>query len=179
MTTWADVEKGDRVKLAGRVYRVRKIKPKGKKARVVVEHKGIRAGESVVKLKDRVEKVDTLTGSDGRQKRWATPKELAQVLEPPKPAEGKDWTKAQGKIERVVGDELGARLIGEADDTGVGYYVPPCDVTTIALHLLVFHGGTGDLVDERTMLAEHEKMHAAALKGSPLEVNHWHTEKRP
>jgi hypothetical protein len=58
--------------------------------------------------------------------------------------------------------------------------VPPVDVSTVAAHLALFHGGIPSACeDEGAMLAAHTAQHAEARNGSPLAVNHWHTEKRP
>lgn len=200
--TWADVSKGDAVELGGREWIVAKIKPKGKKAKVKVEHKG-RSAKSVVKLADKVKLVarakdrDPLHDRDGAQRRWAKKSEQtfdrprgvsaglepgnAKKTKPPAPATGSPWDTPADRIERKLDEILGARLVAETPDAKVGYYVPPVDITTIASHLAVFHGGIPDAVadDEAKMLAVHRAQHDAALKGSPLAVNHWHTEKRP
>lgn len=199
--TWADIRKGDAVELGGREWIVAKIKPKGKKATVVVEHKG-RTAESTVKLADKVKRIaragerDPLHDRDGAQRRWAKKSEQtsnkpqptaglepgnSKKTKPPAPATGSPWDTPADRIERKLDEILGARLVAETGDAGVGYYVPPVDVMTIAAHLALFHGGIPDAVadDEAKMLAVHRAQHDAAFKGSPLAVNHWHTEKRP
>ncbi|UYL87165.1 hypothetical protein QEH40_gp44 [Microbacterium phage OscarSo] len=200
-TTWADVRKGDLVELAGREYVVRKIKAGKKKADVKVERKG-RTAESTVKLADRVtivakgdgSKHGPLTDEHGTARRWATKKEAREVLgesakleagdpsatKPPAKATGDPWETPHGRIERKLDEILGARLVGES--TGPeGYYVPPVNVTTIAAHMAVFHGGIPEACDdEGKMMLAHAAQHDAAKKGeSVLAVNHWHTEKRP
>lgn len=201
-STWADVKKGAVVELGGREWTVAKIKPKGKKATVVVELKGRRA-ESVVKLKDRVTIVRKGDGTkrgplhdpDGTARRWATRKEhdaelgtmttlapgdSSQTKPPAKP--GPDlWETPHGKVERMLGDLLSARLVAETTDENAGYYVPPVNVTTVAAHLALFHGGIPSACDddEGKMLGVHEAQHAEALRGAPLAVNHWHTKTRP
>lgn len=201
-STWADVKKHDVVELAGREYRVVKVKPKGKKAAVMVEHKG-RYFDSVEKLKDRVtivtknggSKKGPLTDEHGNARRWATKKEAEEVLgkggatiprgdpSATKPGKiGKDpWTDPKPGVETMLGDLLNARLVAESKDEAQGYYVPPVDVSTVASHLALFHGGIPEHMDnEGSMLIMHEAQHAEAKKtGAPLAVNHWHTETRP
>lgn len=202
-TTWADVKKHDVVELAGRKYRVVKVKAKGKKAAVMVEHKG-RYFDSVEKLKDRVtivtksggSKKGPLTDADGNGQRWATKREAEEVLgkggadiprgdstvtkPPAKP--GKDpWTDPKPGVESMLGELLNARMVGESTDESKGYYVPPVNVSTVAAHLAVFHGGIPEHMDnEGSMIIMHEAQHAEAKKtGAPLAVNHWHTATRP
>lgn len=198
-TTWADVVKGSTVELGGREYRVVKFKPKkdDKRARVVVEHRG-RYHDSVVKLKDRVKIIPPAPLHDvaGAQTRWATKPEHDAALStegatlgrgdavqtaPPSDPTGGLWDTPATKAEKKLDALLGARLVGEATDESAGYYVPPVDVSTVAGHLAIFHGGIpAACEDEAAMLRAHEAQHAGALKGeSPLAVNHWHTEKRP
>lgn len=198
-TTWADVKKHDTVELAGREYRVVKIKAKGKKAVVMVETKG-RYAESKVKLAERVTivkkgdgtKRGPLTDADGVARRWATKKEAAEVgvvlaagdssqTKPPAKPGPDLWETPHGKTERLLGELLSARLVAETTDESAGYYVPPVNVTTVASHLALFHGGIPDAVqdDEGKMLGAHEAQHAEALRGAPLAVNHWHTATRP
>lgn len=198
--TWADIRKGDAIELGGREWIVAKIKPKGKKAKVKVEHKG-RSAESIVKLGDKVKLVarakdrDPLHDRDGAQRRWAKPSEQTtraprgtglepgnpRKTKPPAKATGSPWETPADRIERKLDEILGARLVAETADAKSGYYVPPVDIMTIAAHMALFHGGIPDAVadDEAKMLAVHRAQHDAALKGSPLAVNHWHTEKRP
>lgn len=193
-TTWADVEKGTTVELGGREYRVVKLKRKrdGKRAAVMVEYRD-RHHESVVKLKDRVTIVP-LEGKQGEQTRWATKREHdaamttatidrgdAAQTKPPAPTEGGLWDTPETRAEKKLDAILGARLVGEATDEKAGYYVPPVDVSTVAGHLMIFHGGIpAACEDEAGMLAAHEAQHAGAKKGElALAVNHWHTEKRP
>jgi hypothetical protein len=197
-TTWADVAKGDTVELGGREYRVVRVKRKGKKVDVSVEAKG-RYAASFVKAKDRVKVVRTaadakkLTGPQGEQTRWAKKSELRESMgvelergnpkqtKPPAPAEGGLWDTPETRVEKRLDQLLGARLVGETSDPSAGYYVPPVDVSTVAGHLAIFHGGIpAACEDEAAMLAAHEAQHAGAKKGeAPLAVNHWHTEKRP
>ncbi len=203
MSRWQDVKKHDVVEMAGREYRVVKIKPGKKKAEVMVEFKG-RYISSKVKLADKVKiakkgdgtKRGPLTDENGTARRWATKKEAEEVLgkggatlpagdstktKPPKKAEhGDPWETPANRIERKLDELLNARLVGEATDENAGYYVPPVDVTTVASHLALFHGGIPERCeDEGSMLKAHEAQHAEALKGSPLATNHWHVSTRP
>lgn len=203
--TWADVKKGDAVELAGRVWIVAKIKPAGKKATVKLERDG-RTSKGKVRLKDPVvrkvgfarrareerERRDALHDRNGAQNRWATDRELREAMtrplpegdftkrKPPEKPTGGKWGKAKGDAEKVLAS-IGARLVGEAKDENAGYYVPPVDVSTVAAHLALFHGGIPEACDdEPKMLRAHEAQHAAAKKGEgALAVNHWHEERRP
>lgn len=197
-STWADVKKHDVVELGGRAWRVVKIKAKGKKADVMVEFKG-RYAESKVKLADRVKiakkgdgtKRGPLLDESGTARRWATKKEAAEVgvalpagdakqTTPPKKPSGDPWERPADRIERKLDELLAARLVGATTDESAGYYVPPVDVSTVASHLNLFHGGIPSACeDEGAMLKAHEAQHAEALRGMPLAVNHWHTATRP
>lgn len=197
--TWADVEEGDDVELNGRTWTVVKIKEKGKRAKVTVERKGVRAS-SEVRLKDAVRIVGRtpLFDGDGRANRWATDAEARKaeaesaparleagdpsVTKAPAKPKGGEWDKPVGKAEKAVTSLLGARLVGEATDPNRGYYVPPVNVTTVAAHLALFHGGIPSACDddEGKMLAAHDAQHAAAKRGEGiLSVNHWHEARRP
>ena len=199
-TTWADVKKGDTVELAGKPFRVVKIKPKGKKAKVTVDRGNGREYSSLVRLADRVpitaRKGDRgpLYDGNGTARRWATRAEAREVLtepkglpsgdssvtKPPKKASGDPWETQADRIEKRLDDLLQARLVGESHDENAGYYVPPVDVSTVAAHLALFHGGIPSACDdEAKMLGAHAAQHEEALRGMPLAVNHWHTKKRP
>lgn len=128
----------------------------------------------------------------GAQTRWATEREAekagvglkpgnAEQTSPPAPATGDVWDRPSDRVEKMLDKLLGAHLVGEATDEESGYYVPPVDITTIAAHLVAFHGvSPRDYRDEDDMLAWHEAQHAAALKGDAiLSPQHWHSEKRP
>lgn len=199
-TTWADVKKGDTVELAGKQFRVVKVKAKGKKAKVTVDRGNGREYSSLVKLADRVpiaaRKGDRgpLYDGNGTARRWATKREAREVLteprglpagdssvtKPPKKAAGDPWETQADRIEKRLDDLLQARLVGESHDENAGYYVPPVDVSTVASHLALFHGGIPSACDdEAKMIAAHAAQHEEALRGMPLAVNHWHTKKRP
>lgn len=195
--TWADISKGDVVELGGRPWSVVKIKAKGKKAKVIVEHKG-READSIVKLSDPVAIVkpkagplyEKVTPRASAQARWAKKSETTEPrglpagdpekTKPPKKATGGPWETPADRIEEKLDKLLSARLVGEASDENAGYYVPPVDVSTVASHLALFHGGIPDAAadDEGRMLAAHTAQHAA-ITSAPLAVNHWHTATRP
>lgn len=201
-STWADVKKGTVVELNGREWLVAKIKRDGKKAAVKLERRG-HTSKGVVKLKDRVtiakkgdgSKRGPLLDGAGTAQRWASRKELRETLDgtrlpagdpaqtkPPAKAKGSPWDTPTDRIEKKLDAILGARLVGVATDEDAGYYVPRVDASTVAAHLALFHGGIPEACDddERKMLKAHDAQHAAAAKGEGvLEVNHWHTEKRP
>jgi len=170
---WSKVRRGDVVEAGGIAWTIEKIKTKGKGAKVTIRN-GSRVAESKVKLAD---KVKMATAAPVAKQKKAKSKPTA----PPAPATGDPWETQQDRIERKLDEILGARLVGEATDPEAGWYVPPPDVTTIASHLLLFHGGIPEVAhgDEAVMLRGHEGEHALALEGMPLHVNHWHTEKRP
>lgn len=199
-TTWADVKKGDTVELAGKPFRVVKMKAKGRKAKVTVDRGNGREYSSLVKLADRVaitaRKGDRgpLYDGNGTAQRWATKREAREVLtepkglpsgdssitKPPKKATGDPWETQADRIEKRLDDLLQARLVGETHDENAGYYVPPVDASTVAAHLALFHGGIqAACEDEGAMLAAHAAQHDEAKRGIPLAVNHWHTAKRP
>ena len=196
MSTWADVGKGDIVELSGRPYTVVKIKKRDDgTAKVTVVRGGGQDYSSVVELDAAV----TISGSgaakplrrstpvDPRGDSGARPPASATLpvgdstmTGPPEPATGRKWSKQADDVERRLGDLLQARLVGESKDEAAGYYVPPVDVATVAAHLALFHGGIPDsCADEGSMVAAHEDQHTEALHGTPLPVNHWHTERRP
>lgn len=196
-TTWAKIEKGATVELNGRPYLVEKIKHDGKRATVRLSYKG-RASKGEVRLKDPVvlssaslrSKRGPVTDAAGTMQRWATEKEHRATLppgnpkdtKPPEKAKGDLWETPVGRVERKLDALLGARLVGISKDEDSGYYVPPVDASTVAAHLALFHGGIPEACDddESKMLRAHDAQHDAAKKGEGvLEVNHWHTEKRP
>lgn len=203
MSKWKDVKKHDVIEMAGREYRVVKIKAGKKKADVMIEYKG-RYISSTVKLADKVKitkagdgtKRGPLTDEHGTARRWATKREAEEVLgkggatlpagdatktKPPKKPGSDPWETPANRIERKLDELLSARLVGESTDESAGYYVPPVDVSTVASHLALFHGGIPEhMDDEGSMLIMHAAQHAEAAKnGHPLAVNHWHTETRP
>jgi hypothetical protein len=201
-STWSKVKKGDVVELAERNWTVVKIKAKGKKADIVVEYKG-RSAKSRVKLADKVRvtkrgdgaKSGPLYDPSGAARRWATRAEAKEALEssplpvgnpaqtkpPAKPGDGL-WDTPATKTEKLLDKLLEAHLVGEAKDEAVGYYVPPVDVSSVAAHLALFHGGIPEACDddEARMIAAHSAQHDAAKTGAGvLAVNHWHTPTRP
>ena len=197
-STWAEVEKGDVVTLDnGREWRVLKLKRKKKTVAVKVEHNGRTAEaelskKSRVKIAKRAADADPVQDVRGAQRRWAKPAELEEVLgrgdptrtKPPAKAEGPAWDErhAKGTAERTLEKVLGARLIAETPNEAAGYYVPPVDVTTVASHLALMHGGipgSGEYT-EGELLKIHADQHAEAKTiGASLAVNHWHENRRP
>ncbi|MCU1617764.1 MAG: hypothetical protein JWO98_5304 [Frankiales bacterium] len=208
MSTWADVGKGDHITVRGNDFVVVKVKRDGKKIDVkVTSAAGTFA--STVKAKDAVEIVKAPkkrkeplyreVANSGRlgeqQTRWATKREQEAADEPvraslpvgdpevtkrPHKASGGPWESPRGKAERAVADILGAVLVGEAEDEDAGFYVPPIDLSTVAAHLLLFHGVGGDQYAATTdALTLHANMHADAATGAAMTVNHWHTKERP
>lgn len=196
-TTWQDAEKGDVVELDGRAWTVLKIKKGKKTAEVKVEFKGRRAASTValkdrIRIKTRAADVDPVQDQWGAQRRWAKPAELEAVLgqgdasrtKPPAKAKGPAWDEkhAKGTPERTVEKILGARLIAESKNEAAGYYVPPVDVTTVASHLALMHGGipgSGEYVEGELLKIHADQHDEAKSRGARLAVNHWHTEKRP
>lgn len=195
-TTWSDVEKGDVVDLGGRAWTVTKCKPKKKTVVVRVEFKGRTSDAEVqrkskVKILTRAADVDPVQDKWGAQRRWAKPAELSAALapgdaartKPPRKPAGKKWDdKPDDKIEKRLGKVLGATLVGESANEAEGYHVPPVDVSTVASHLALMHGGipgSGEYT-EGELIAMHTAQHAEAkTRGARLAVNHWHTERRP
>lgn len=190
MTTWADVSKGDRVRMRGRVFEVVKAKRRGKRVAIELAGAGGRFA-SEVKAKAEVDVVaEPLHDERGAQRRWAKPAEVARgpllapgdpsLTSPPEPPAGPKWRKPlEGDAEAAVVSELGATLIAEATDTGEGYYVPPVDETTVQAHLVIFHDRRVLPSDEASALAEHDQEHRAAeANATLLPINHWHTERR-
>jgi len=178
---WSKVKKGDRLDLGGRVWTVEKIKPGKKKAEVRIRHKA-NVVRDTVKLADKVRISDqpepTRRRADPAPAPKAKPKK--QAKHPPEPATGDPWETQQDRIEKQLGQILGARLVGEATDPDAGYHVPPVDITTVAAHLAIFHGTIDPTASGTDMLAQHEKEHEEHLAGERrFTQNHWHTEKRP
>jgi len=193
MTTYADLDKGDRIELRGNAYEVVKAKRKGKVVKLTV--KGDRGTfSSEVKAKGEVALV-ALEGPAGEQQRWATPEEHAadepratalptgdaSVTKRPAKPQGSPWSdKPTDSTEVLLDQVMGAHLVGEATDENVGYYVPPVDVSTVAAHMLIFHGVAGDqYATAADALTLHEQHHDDAKTGAAMHVNHWHTKKRP
>lgn len=172
---WSEIRRGDVLDLGGREWTVEKIKPGKKKAEVKIRHKS-NVVRDKVKLADKVRVAERAQRAKTTSAR-STPKKMPTT--PPVPATGNPWETQQDRIERKLGELLEARLVGESTDGGAAYYVPPVDVTTIAAHMLIFHGGaTG--IDELEMLTRHAAEHAAAERGEArLNIDHWHTPQRP
>lgn len=170
---WSKIRRGDTIVAAGREWTVEKLKP-GKR-RIAVR---IRSGKHVAEQKvDPDEKITLAEPKQTKPARERAPK--PQPATPPKPAEGDPWETQQDRLERKLDKILGAHLVGEATDVDAGWYVPPVDISTVAAHMAIFHGGIPD-VDGGVILDVHGEEHRRALSGErALAVSHWHTEKRP
>lgn len=203
MPKWAKVSKGQAVILKGERYAVtkHKLNKKGTKVDVVLEGRRGRFERTVdADLKVELDPVEVqrartgrrssdseveggpLHDENGSQRRWATQGELEQVL-PPDPEKLKaPWAKTKGKAEKAITSVLGAKLVGEATDPNVGWYVPAVDIdpSTIDAHLLLFHDVQPE-GDYKAKVKLHDKLHADAIAGpfNALHVNHWHTTERP
>lgn len=189
MPKWSKVTAGDYVELRDRKYEVLKIKPKGTSAKVTVRGGGA-VFESKVALADKVTVVtEPLRDKSGQMQRWAKPSEDKSksglpagdpaAVKPPRKAIGEAWETPRDKVERKLDRILGAHLVGQADDEGSGYYVPPVDGSTVAAHVALFHGVDPSEYGVDDLLELHDNQHAQALAGIALTVNHWHTETRP
>lgn len=189
MPKWSKVTAGDYVELRDRKYEVLKIKPKGTSAKVTVRGGGS-VFESKVTLTDKVKVVtEPLRDKSGQMQRWAKPSEDKSkgglptgdpaITKPPSKRIGEAWETPRDKVERKLDRILGAHLVGQADDEGSGYYVPPVDISTVAAHVALFHGVDPSEYGVDDLLELHDNEHAQALKGIALKVNHWHTETRP
>lgn len=171
---WAKVKPGQTVALGGREWLVESNKPKGKKRRKVAVRSGAHAATSTVEADEKVRIVERLDVRSAPSK-----KSKPAPRKPPKPADGDPWETQQDRIEKKLDKMLGARLVGEATNVDAGYYVPMVDATTIAAHLVIFHGGIPEDAqgDEQKMIEAHARAH---MLGAPdLHLNHWHTENRP
>lgn len=176
--TWSKIRKGDVLDLGGREWTVEKIKPGKKKAEVKIRHKS-NVVRDTVKLADKVRIAERSAPAAPRKaEKPAPPKKMPK--KPPQPAHGDPWETQQDRIEKKLDEILGAKLVGESIDGERTYYVPPVDVTTVAAHLLIFHGGVDAHEDAAGMLHRHAAEHAAAERGeTTLAMVHWHTEQRP
>ena len=175
---WSKIRKGDVLDLGGREWTVEKIKPGKKKAEVKIRHKS-NVVRDTVKLADKVRIAERSAPPAPRKaEKPAPPKKMPK--KPPQPAHGDPWETQQDRIEKKLDEILGAKLVGESTDGERTYYVPPVDVTTVASHLLIFHGGVDPHEDGAGMLKRHAAEHEAAEHGeTTLTMPHWHTEQRP
>jgi hypothetical protein len=189
---WSKVEAGMRVELGGRTWSVDKVKLKGKLVKVTVTSSvGTFTRELKAKAEVTIARPEPLRDKRGAQTRWATEKELGAAglakgdptaTKPPtKTKGGSPWDKPAGQAERVLADGLRAVLVGEAADETRGYYVPPVDLTTVAAHMMLFHGGDAWAEKgEAELLTMHTIQHEQAkTTGAAFAVNHWHTKARP
>jgi len=178
---WAKVKPGDVLDLDGRAWTVEKIKPGKKKAEVKIRHKS-NVVRDTVKLADkvRISDVPPPRAAQGSRSAPASTKPVKQKKRPPEKASGDPWETQQDRIEKQLGQILGARLVGEATAENAGYYVPLVDITTVAAHMVIYHGTDITDLAEIGMLKLHEQEHAEHLDGKRNFLqNHWHTEKRP
>lgn len=196
MSTWGDVAKGDRVQLGTRVLVVDKVKHKGKKVRIVV-HDKLGTFDREVKAKDAVTIVPLRKLGDGRassddlhdrmgaQQRWAKQGESDGDEPKPKkrkqlegPHHGSPWDTPADKTERTLQQVLGATLVEESIDGGRTYAVPPVDISSVAAHLLIMHGGElGPDSDPVQLMAVHSALHED--NDVAVKVPHYHSETRP
>lgn len=175
---WSEIRRGDIVAAGGRDWEVLKITLGKKKAEVKIRHKS-NVVRDTVRLADKVRIAERkATSARPTPAKVKPPKKMPP--EPPKPADGDPWETQQDRIEKKLDSILGAKLVGESIDGAATYYVPPVDASTIAAHLLIFHGGIGEGEEETDMLKRHVGEHAAAEAGeTTLTMPHWHTEQRP
>lgn len=152
--TWADVVKGDRVKLnEGPAWTVAKAKRDGKKVAVTVELDGKRFSERMP-AKGQVERFEKIGG--------------------------KAWSEPDTPAEKVLADVLGAEVEAVQPGPGELWVVPPVDQSTVAAHLFVYHGidpAGREVGDVEGMLARHNADHER--DAADLHVPHRHSRKRP
>lgn len=160
--TWADIKKGDRILLPDvnsivghSVWDVLKAKADGKKMRVTVARGG-KEFSGKMPAKGQVERYEAI--------------------------KGKAWDKADDAAEEAVKEILGAELLGIKPGPGEAYIVPLVDVSTIAAHLLTFHGITDALAGRESgawerMVKLHDTDHERPI--NELHVPHRHDKKRP
>jgi hypothetical protein len=176
----ADLAKGDRLQIAGVVWTVTKAKSKGKLVKLAVES---RRGsfERLVEAKATYTVVDgdrpgpgnrgsrptqerarpgserpsgPLLNDRGAMTRWAEPKDLTPPAEPRK---ADPWEKVSA-ADRVVIEELGAKLVG-VEVEGGKLVVPPVTDATIFGHLLTMHGIRYDgatMAEAKAWAREHD-----------------------
>lgn len=152
---WRDVRAGDVVELQGKKWKVEKTKLKdARRVKVTVERKG-ETFSANVGLKSQVL----------RHERIAT----------------KPWTEPDTPAEKVVEEILGATIEAVKPGDGEVWVCPPVDVSTIASHLLIYHGI--EKVDVRRVggwdeaKAEHDAEHKRDI--DDLHVPHRHDAGRP
>lgn len=185
LVKWSNIAAGTEVILKGHVWKVTKIKAKGKSVKVTVSGK---LGEFARKM-PAAEMVEI----SGEQ--WATERELqttlaraeaankarrarfdpqvikappaprpliAPVLTPGDVAWDQDAAKADKRVRKILGGELLAVQVAGSDD----YIVPTQGPSTIAAHLLIMHGVTADgvtIADAKAREAEMSQANAVTL----------------
>lgn len=182
MTTWADVQRGDAVNLGSRTLIVKKAKRDGKRVHIVIKdslgtfERDVKAKDTVTlaKAADLTIKPKKLHDDAGAQQRWAKPNESLGD-EPAGPASGSPWTTQADRAEEALAT-IGARLVAESVDGEKSWYVPPVDVSTVAAHWLLFHGGDPTMLDSMELVQHHNQEHQNYSK---FKVPHTHTEVRP
>lgn len=188
MTTWGEVNKGDRVQLGARVLLVEKAKRKGKRVRIVVHDKlgrfdrEVKAKDAVTilalnKLGDGAVGADSLHDRHGAQQRWANEGERKNDEPKQGPRHGSLWDRPADKIERTLEQVLGAKLVDESIDGGRTYAVPPVDYSTVAAHLLIMHGTVLDPATDAASMVQHHTDHHNS--STDFKVPHYHSETRP
>lgn len=168
---WADVSVDDRVILKGKPWTVSAIVVEGKIARVTI------AGRT--KDFPKKEVVEVVRWKPIDFGKLADKAEKARKPKKPRTTPGEKWTEPQGKVEKRIAKVLSGTLVGVAED-GETYIVPLLDPSTIAGHLLTFHGLTLDGRYYAKALAIHDDEHARFERGDlGLHVPHWHEKRRP
>lgn len=152
---WADIRKGDVVELQGKPWKVTKTKLKdARRVKVTVERDG-ETFSANVQLKAQVTKIEK--------------------------AATKPWSEPDTPAEKVVEEVLGATLEAVKPGLDEAYIVPLVDVSTIASHMLIFHGI--EAVDVRAAggweqaKADHDAEHERDI--DDLHVPHRHAAGRP
>lgn len=179
---WSKVEPRTIVELSGREWTIESIKVKKGRAKVVVTSGAHRAESKV----DADEKVKVVASAPRKRETPISPPTDPRRAAP-RPQEnvhGDPWETPQDKTEKLLKSALGARLVAESPEGAPGYYVPPMDITTIASHLVIFHGTIPADIrnDEAAMMhwhrAEHERIDSTGELPEGA-LNHWHSETRP
>jgi hypothetical protein len=152
---WGDVRAGDTVILQEKPWQVVKSKLKdARRVKVTVERKG-EIFSANMPIKAQVMRVE--------------------------PIATKPWSEPDTPAEKVVEEVLGATLEAVKPSDDEVYVVPPIDVSTIASHMLIFHGI--ELVDVRRVggweeaRAQHDAEHERDI--DDLHVPHRHDAGRP
>jgi hypothetical protein len=212
-----DLTPGMKLAISGKEFTVEKAKTKGKTTTLKISGPGGTFERAVKAKADYTVVPDKLHDATGAQRRWAgeqdaPPKERVSTT-PAAPAKPKtkpdpelDWKDDAGAADSAVREHLGGKLsaIRRTDKAGVsGFICPPPDPTTIAAHLLAWHGVRFDgvsldearkaydetkhtaeeavrLADWETAKRVHDEQHAAFEAGTlTIDPPHWHEAARP